>query len=178
MTAPTPRRRGAIVATALLAAFVLLRPLLAQAVVERGDMLLASGAYADAARLYARALWLDDRSASAADRVLFAALLSHDRAEMLEALALSAPAFAADSASLPLMQDRALLLHRLERYAQASRAFSRAGRRTRDPRLLLLAALDARRSGEYARAQELMRAAVQADPSFAPARRDFRRFIR
>ena len=161
-------RRFLVVATALALAFPLLRPAISDALVSRGDALLYAR---DGAALekYREAWQLDRNNADAADRYAFAAFLS--RRERSAAADAAGVTLAMHPREVRLRMDRALCLHALAKYGAASREFEEVGREARDVQAYALAAADAARMREVARARRLLSLAHRIDPQYLPVTR-------
>lgn len=158
-----------LIAVACSATVLFAHRQLSTALVARGDALAYAGS-AHALDIYRRALTFDATNTVAVDRLAFRALLSHDRAEMSEAVRMTSAVlrFRADASEVRM--DRALCLQLLGRYAAALSDFESAGVSQRDPRALLFAADDARKLHRNAQAHRLLLAALVVDPHFGPAR--------
>ena len=142
---------------------------LSTALVARGDALAYSGS-ARALDMYRRALILDPANTVAVDRLAFRALLSHDPAQMHEAVRMTSTILRSRADAWEVRMDRALCLQLLGRYAAALSDFEATGLSRRDPRALLFAADDARKLHRTVQAHRLLLAALVADPHFGPAR--------
>jgi tetratricopeptide (TPR) repeat protein len=167
-------RRGGVIAVAVSLALWLLRPQVSSALVTRGDDLTFRGENARALAIYARALAIDPANTVAADRFAFAALLSHDASAQERGVSVATRALRLEPSNLSLRYDRALCAQALGWHALAADDFEAIGRRSRDPRALLFAALDVRKA-DLRRARSLLRLALAIAPSFEPARRDLYR---
>lgn len=138
-------RRALLVAIALACAAPLLRVSLADALVTRGDALLFARD-PRAEQKYRLALVLDSGNRDAADRLTFAAFLSHDRRRIAHAIVVADAVLRADPHDAALLADRGLCLQVLHRYARAARDFERAGRASGSRLDLALADADARKA--------------------------------
>lgn len=170
MSAPGPLRRCACAALAIGIAALLFHGSLAAAVVTRGDDALRSGDVATALRSYRKALRLDSGSVVAADRLAFHLALTHEARAAAVAAAIASDALRAHPSEPSLLADRAFAELVLRDWPRARADFARAGTLARDARYDYLAARLALRLGDRRGARTAADAAVQADPSFAPAR--------
>ena len=166
-----PIRSFALVIVALAIATLLLHRQISSALVARGDALAYVGSAAHAGALYARAVWFDRDNGVAVDRLAFRAVLSSDRNDLDTALAVSDAYLDRHPADVAVRMDRALCFQREHAFARAEADFIAVGRRTRDPRALMFAALDARALHHPALARSLLALAVRVDATFLPARR-------
>lgn len=162
-------RRLALVAIALACAYPMLRSAISSALVTRGDALL----YARDSRAkikYRLALQIDPGNVIAADRYVFAAFLERTSAALEDGVQIADLALRGNPEATAVRMDRALCLQRLGKYAAAERDFERVGDERRDVQALALAASDAVRSLDGAKARRLLRLAQQIDPRYAPVR--------
>ena len=170
-----PRRRACIAALGCVLAATVCRGQIATALLLRGDEFLYRGNDADALRYYGRAITLDPRLASAADRYAFVAMQTHNRRALDDAIRTLDRAIAAGSGDVALIADRALCLHLERRYAPARRDFIAAARESRDPRYFTFAGWDAYALDDKRAAHALWRRALSLSPRFLPARRALER---
>ncbi len=163
----TSLRRLALVAIALLGACPILRPAISSALVTRGDALLY--ARDNRAKIkYRLALQIDPGNVIAADRYVFATFLERTSAALEEGVQVAGLVLRDNPEATVVRMDRALCLQRLRRYAAAERDFERVGEERRDVQALALAASDAARSSDAAKAKRLLRQAERIDPRYAP----------
>jgi tetratricopeptide (TPR) repeat protein len=168
-------RRWFLIGISLLIAILLLRGQISMMLLDRGDI----AAYARdgrASMFYERALAVDPSNAAAADRLMFQAILSHDKAILQRAVRIGDDQLMHDGHNETVRMDRALCLQLLGRRREAMTDFAAVGRATGDPRALLFAADDAAKLMARDRARELLRVAVRLDPRFKPARVALGRF--
>jgi tetratricopeptide (TPR) repeat protein len=161
-------RRLVATALALAIATALFRSDVALAVVTRGDDALRAGNVAVALRFYRRALWLDESSTVAADRLSFYLALLHSDVAARESIA-TATRTLHRAPSGDLYADRALAELELHRWKQAEGDFVEAARTGRDPRYDHFAARMALRTGRRQAARQHERDALALDPAFSPA---------
>jgi tetratricopeptide (TPR) repeat protein len=179
MTPIAPLRRLAVASVSLVIAAFLFRGNVASALVTRGDDALRTGDVNGAVRYYARAAAFDSRSVVAADRLAFFLLMRRGANDTAHAYAIADSALRAKiSGSGPdttvvrsaLLADRGLAALRLSDLRAAERDFTSAAAAGRDPRYAYLAARVAVWRGDRAAAHSHLRAALQFDASYAPAR--------
>ncbi len=168
-------RRAVLIAAALSASAVVLHAQLSSALVTRGDALAYWGSTPRARLMYERALWFDRDNGTAADRLVFAAMMSHEATLLREGVDVATDYLSRHPNDSALRMDRALCEQRLGRLAAAARDFEGAARARRDPSAMMFAALDERRLSRIGRSRLLLKAALAFDPSFAPARVALRR---
>lgn len=170
MTVGSRLRRFACAAFALAVAALIFREPLAAGVVTRGDDAMQSGDADAARRLYARALWLDARSAIAADRLAFHLVMGHERSRAAQAIVIVSAALRSAPNDAALLGDRALARMQLGEWRLAEGDFSAAARSSGDVRYEHFAGRMAFRAGDRASAIFHERRALRRDPGFAPAR--------
>jgi tetratricopeptide (TPR) repeat protein len=163
-------RRVALAFVSVACAAVLFRANVAAALVTRGDDLLRAGDAGGAVRAYARAAWVDERSAIAADRLAFALLMRHGTGDAGSAFAAADAALRANPGDPALLADRAFAAERLGRWRSAEHDFAAAARAARDPRYAHLAARMAQRAHDVKGARRHLLAALALDRGYAPAR--------
>ena len=162
-------RRLLLVLIALACAWPMLRPAISSALVTRGDALL----YARDTRAqikYRLALQIDPGNIVAADRYVFAAFLLRTNAELEDGVRVADLVLLNYPGAIRVRMDRALCLQRLRKYALAERDFERVGEQRGDVQALALAASDAARSSDSAKAKRLLRLAERIDPKYTPVR--------
>jgi len=162
-------RRLALVAIALACAYPMLRSAISSALVTRGDALF----YARDGRAkikYRLALQIDPGNVIAADRYVFAAFLERTSVALEDGVEVAGLVLRDNPEATAVRMDRALCLQRLGRYGAAERDFERVGQERRDVQALALAASDAARSLDAAKAKRLLRLAERIDPRYTPVR--------
>ena len=165
----TSLRRLTLVAIALACAYPMLRPAISSALVTRGDALL----YARDSRAkikYRLALQIDPGNVIAADRYVFAAFLERTSVALEDGVQVADLVLRDNPEATAVRMDRALCLQRLRKYTSAERDFERVGEERLDVQALVLAASDAARSWDSAKARRLLRLAERIDPRYAPVR--------
>ena len=172
------KRRFALAATALAISVVLFRPILAQALVVRGDDYLYASNVPAAMEHYGRALLFDGRSEEAADRYIFAAILAHRRRTLDDGIAVADTFLSGNPGSVPVLEDRALCRLRLKDYRGAYRDFAYLAGRADPARNFAFAGWAAWYSGRRVLAKQMWRRSLQRDPAFLPARAALRRASR
>jgi tetratricopeptide (TPR) repeat protein len=170
VTALSRPRRFALAALTLACAAVLFRAEVATALVTRGDDLLRTGDVDAAVRAYTRAVTVDPRSATAADRLAFFLLLRRREGDARSALATAVRALRARPDDPALLADRGFAAQRLGRWREAERSFAAAAVAARDPRYAHFAARMAQRAHDPAAARRHFLAALALDPAYGPAR--------
>jgi tetratricopeptide (TPR) repeat protein len=171
---PASLHRASLIAIALLLAIPLLRPALSSALVSRGDALLYARDPA-ATTMYRRAVDVDADDDLAADRYAFAALLSHRRSQVEDAIRVVGVALRSTPNDAKLRMDEALCLQTLKYYASAENDFAQVALQTNDVEAFLFAADDERKLSRIAIARRFLVDAVRIDPSYIPARLALRR---
>ena len=140
-----PVRRRCVLATiSFIAASVILRPLIADALCIRGDEFLRGGDPRTAAHYYRLALAGDANCGTAAERFAFAALEIHTRA-VLESAIRAADAYLRVHDDEAIRIDRALALWDVNDFARATIELRALGAATHDERYTRLAQIAARR---------------------------------
>lgn len=167
-------RRIALVSIAIGSAAVVSHTSISTMLVERGDVEMLAGS-PRASALYRRALWFDERNIVAADRLVFAAVLSHRRPQLLDGMRIADRFLSRDPANATLMMDRALCEQLLHRYGAAASDFAAVGASMHDARALLFAADDNARLKKKAPAFSELALALHFDGRFIPARYAMRR---
>jgi tetratricopeptide (TPR) repeat protein len=165
----TPARRFGVVVLALLAAAVLLRAQVADALVVRGDDLLYQNRRDAALVHYARALTIDPQSATAADRYIFVQMERHTEPALAEALSEASRYLGRHASDVEILADRAMCYLRTGRYTEASKDFARAGRLAKQPRFYVFAGWAAKRAHDGGAARRLWHAALALDSGYGPA---------
>jgi tetratricopeptide (TPR) repeat protein len=163
-------RRFAVAAAALACAAVLFRGEVATALVTRGDDSLRAGDVDAAVRAYTRAVTIDPRSATAADRLAFFLLMRRREGDARRALATAVGALRARPDDPALLADRGFAAQRLGRWREAERSFAAAAIAARDPRYAHFAARMAQRAHDPVEARRQFLAALALDPAYGPAR--------
>lgn len=171
-------RRFVIACTAIGAAGWIVRGQVAGALVARGDEFLYRSDARAALGYYRRALRINPDDALAIDRYLFDATALHDRPAIEDAIALAGPYLGKHPQDDVVLLDRAMALRVLGRLSAAMDDFARAGTRSRDPRALVFAGLQARALGRPERARRFWQQALALDPHFRVARRLLERTVR
>ncbi|HTD35206.1 MAG TPA: hypothetical protein VK665_16190 [Candidatus Elarobacter sp.] len=171
MTAPIGLTRRFTVALASVAcAGMLFRGNVASALVTHGDNQARAGDVDAAVRSYARAIRLDARSVTAADRLAFTLLMRRRTGDAALAFRVADAALRDVPGAPALLADRALAAERLGRWHLAERDFAAAAVAGRDPRYAHLAARMAERVHAAVRVRAHLRDALALDAAYAPAR--------
>lgn len=175
MSRSSGARRLLIAVIAVVAAGLILRPQLSTTLVMRGDEFTAQNKLDRATAMYARALLFDDANGAAMDRLVFTAILRHDRTILRAAISRASSYLQGHPTDAVVRSDRALAFQVLRDFRRAQVDFAQTGDQLHDARLLTFAALDAARNGDRAQARRFLRRAVQYDRTFLPARRALER---
>jgi tetratricopeptide (TPR) repeat protein len=171
MSAPIGTARRFVIALASVAcAGVLFHGNIASALVTRGDDQARAGDVEAAVRSYARAIDLDARSATAADRLAFTLLMRRRAGDASRAFRIAEAALRDVPGEPALLADRAFASERLGRWNSAEGDFAAAALAARDPRYAHLAARMADRAHAPSRVRAHLRDALALDPGYAPAR--------
>jgi len=163
-------RRCILAAVSLLFAAALFRAHVASALVTRGDDLLRDGNVDGAVRSYARARWLDAKSAVAADRLAFYLVLRGRDGDAAQAYTVAGDALFFSPRDPQLLADRGFAAERLARWRSAESSFAAAGSAAHDPRYYHLAARMAQRAHDTFAFRRDVHDALAFDASFGPAR--------
>jgi len=163
-------RRFAIALVTLALAAGLFHGQVAAALITRGDDALRNGDRNGAVRYYRRALTLDARSRTAADRLAFYLDIRRLPGDAQTAIDIATTALAGSPDDPALLADRGLAEQRLHRWAAAQAEFARAGEVGRDARYDHFAARIALLRGRPDEAKHFFRLALARDAHFDPAR--------
>jgi tetratricopeptide (TPR) repeat protein len=163
-------RRFAVALASVACAGVLFRGNVASALVTRGDDQARAGDVNAALRSYARAMDLDARSVTAADRLAFTLLMRRRAGDAARAFRIADAALREVPGETALLADRAFAAERLGRWHVAERDFAAAAVAGRDPRYAHLAARMAERAHAGTRVVAHLRDALALDAGYAPAR--------
>lgn len=164
------RTRVALSAASLAVAAAIFRPQLAQALVVRGDDLLAQNRLDAALLHYRRALFFEPASAVAVDRYAFAATQRRSHDSVASAIAVASAYLRRDPRQANVLEDRALCFLILHRYDAAAHDFSDAARVTGSRQQYLFAAWAALRAGRASSARAFWRTAMHRRPFAGGAR--------
>ncbi|HET9392957.1 MAG TPA: hypothetical protein VFO29_05515 [Candidatus Rubrimentiphilum sp.] len=162
-------RRLSIALFSLMLSALLFHVQLADALVVRGDDFLIQNRLQAASDHYARALWFDASSASAADRYMFVALQRRSPEQIRSAIQVADAFLSARGFDSSILFDRAMCYLRLKKYRAALMDFRRAAYTTRDPQVFVFAGWTAKRAGRRAEAVGLWRAALRLRSHYLPA---------
>lgn len=176
MNGTSGARRLLIASIAVVGAAFILRPQLSTTLLMRGDEFTAQNKLDRATTMYARALLFDDANGAAMDRLVFTAILRHDRTIIRGAISRASSFLQSHPTDAVVRSDRALAFQVLRDFRRAQSDFAQTGDQLRDARLLTFAALDAVRNGDRRQARRFLRRAVRYDRTFLPARRALERF--
>jgi hypothetical protein len=122
----------------MVLAFMLLRPLIAEALCVRGDEFLRSGAPTTAEHYYRLALASDPNCETAAERFTFASLEIHARPALAAGIKV-ADAYLMRHSDEAIQIDRALALWSVNDFARAAKELRVLGTMTHDRRFTRLA---------------------------------------
>lgn len=171
MTAEFSRaRRFALAGVALALSALLFRSQIADALVIRGDDYLYRGDSVAALERYRRALSIEPRSQTAADRYVFVSMRVQTRASLDRAIAAATRYLSRRPSDATVLGDRALCYLHEKRYALAQADFERAARSARSPSAYVFAGWAAKRGGRDAAARALWIRALRVSPRYRPAR--------
>jgi tetratricopeptide (TPR) repeat protein len=115
-------------------------------------------------------LQIDPGNMVAADRYVFAAFLTRNRTELEDAVRVAGVVLRDNPEAAGVRMDRGLCLQLLRQYAGAERDFERVGKDRWDVQALALAASDAARTSDAAKAKRLLHLAERIDPKYTPVR--------
>lgn len=164
-------RRCLCAVTAIGAAFLVLRPQLAQALVVRGDGLLYQGRSDLAIGYYRRALSVEGDSEAAVDRLASFAFESHNRSIITRVLPDISAFIRRHGDRVAIRFDRGLCYESLRDFRHAEADFASAGYAGHDARSLEFAGFAALHQVKPARARRYFRDALRFDASLRPAKR-------
>ena len=162
-------RRLSVAAFSIVLAAFLFHAQLAEALVVRGDDLLIQNRYGSASDRYARALWFDAGSRSAADRFIFVALQRRTPRGIRSAIGVADSFLSKQQRDPTILFDRGLCYLVLKRYGLALLDFERTADATRDPQTFVFAGWAARRAGRRGEAIALWQTALRLRPRYRPA---------
>ena len=163
-------RRFVLAGVALALSSVLFRSQAAQALVVRGDDLLAAGHSGQAAAHYRRALAIDPGLDTAADHLIFVSMESHSPAAVAAAVAIADRFLARHPENAPMLADRALCRLIQHRYGLAGRDFERSAELSHSSQEFVFAGWAAKRAGRRDAASNMWRRALSIDPASSAAR--------
>lgn len=167
-------RAWVTVGVALAISAALFRPFVADALVSRGDEFLHSADLATARIYYLRAVRIDPRSETAAERLTFVGFRLGDPQTLRASIAFADAYVMKHPASRNVRYDRAFALWASGQDARAATEFLRLGRERRDFRLFGLAAHAALRSGRPRLARYAFARALAINPQYVAASRALR----
>jgi tetratricopeptide (TPR) repeat protein len=167
-------RRFALAVASLLVAYALLRPVVATAVVARGDQFLMRADLTGASRYYMRALRVDSDCEVAVDRYLFSQLQMRGDDALRGASRIADMYLRSHASASRIRLDRALVLWARGADTAAASDFMRVAGEARDFRYYALAAHAALRAGDRSLARAAFAQALQLEPRYAIARQYLR----
>lgn len=162
-------RRLMLALVAIGASATLLRGQLSAALVVRGDELMTRNAYAEAGIQYRRALWLDQHSETAVDRLAFLAIQRRTKRSLTDSISVTSEYLRTHADSAVVLFDRGLCFLLLRRYVRAFPDFRSAALLTKDPQQFVFAGWMAKRSGNLPEAIRLWNRALEYRHDYRPA---------